>query len=232
MKENPQPKPASIDHTRVNKILLTALEKPALRWFSEHMPAWMTPDMLTILGACASALIAVSYWLTNYNSAFLWLASFGFFLNWFGDSLDGTLARYRKIERPKYGFFVDHTVDAVTETLVFVGLGLSPYVDLTLALFALIGYLLVSVLVYVYTYVAGEFRISYASLGPTEMRAIAVLANTLIFFIGNPKLNLGFIEVTVYNLIVFLVVLLLYIGFIVVVLWRANQLSKIDQKKS
>lgn len=232
MKENPQPKPASIDHTRVNKILLTALEKPALRWFSEHMPAWVTPDMLTILGACASALIAVSYWLTNYNSAFLWLASFGFFLNWFGDSLDGTLARYRKIERPKYGFFVDHTVDAVTETLVFVGLGLSPYVDLTLALFALIGYLLVSVLVYVYTYVAGEFRISYASLGPTEMRAIAVLANTLIFFIGNPKLNLGFIEVTVYNLIVFLVVLLLYIGFIVVVLWRANQLSKIDQKKS
>lgn len=232
MRENPQTKPASIEHTRVNKILLSSLEKPALRWFSEHMPAWVTPDMLTILGACASALIAVSYWLTNYNSAFLWLASFGFFLNWFGDSLDGTLARYRKIERPKYGFFVDHTVDAMTETLVFVGLGLSPYVDLTLALFALIGYLLVSVLVYVYTYVAGEFRISYASLGPTEMRAIAVLANTLIFFIGNPKLNLGFIEVTVYNLIVFLVVLLLYIGFIVVVLWRANQLSKIDQKKS
>jgi archaetidylinositol phosphate synthase len=232
MSNSSQIKPASTEHTRVNKILLSALEKPALQWFSEHMPAWVTPDMLTILGFCASVLIAVSYWLCNYNSAFLWLASFGFLLNWFGDSLDGTLARFRKIERPKYGFFVDHTVDAVTETLVFVGLGLSPYVDLTLALFALIGYLLVSVLVYVYTYVAGEFRISYASLGPTEMRAIAILANTLIFFVGNPVLKLGFVEVTVYNLIVFLIVLLLFIGFLVVVLWRAHQLSIVDRKKS
>lgn len=232
MSNSTQPKPASIEHTRVNKILLSALEKPALKWLSEHMPAWVTPDMLTILGFAASVMIAVSYWLCSYSSAFLWLASFGFVLNWFGDSLDGTLARYRKIERPKYGFFVDHTVDAVTETLVFVGLGLSPYVDLTLALFALIGYLLVSILVYVYTYVSGEFRISYASLGPTEMRAIAILANTLIFFVGNPKLNLGFVEVAVYDLIVFLIVLLLFIGFFVVVLWRAHQLSLVDRKKS
>ena len=99
-------------HKRVNDILLGPIERPALNWLAAHMPAWMTPDGLTIIGVIGAVIILVSYGLSNLEPAFLWLASFGFFVNWFGDSLDGTLARYRKIERPKYGFFVDHTVDA------------------------------------------------------------------------------------------------------------------------
>lgn len=92
-------------HTRVNKILLGPIERPALSWLAQKMPAWVTPDKLTITGFLGTILVAVSYVLTNQNHAFLWLASLGLVINWFGDSLDGTLARYRKIERPQYGFF-------------------------------------------------------------------------------------------------------------------------------
>jgi len=154
-------------HTRVNPMLLGPLERPALRWLAAHMPAWVHPDLLTAFGFLGTVVIFVSYVLTNYSPWFLWLASLGLIMNWFGDSLDGTLARYRNIERPKYGFFVDHIVDALDEVLVFLGLGLSPYIDFRIATLALIGYMLMSVLVYVDTIVTGKFRISYAKLGPT-----------------------------------------------------------------
>ena len=129
-------------HSRVNRILLGPLERPALKWLAEHMPRWMTPDILTGIGFLGAVIIAVSYYLTNYNPAYLWLASFGFVVNWFGDSLDGSLARFRHIERPRYGFFLDHTLDSASETVIFIGLGLSPYVNLELAFLALVGYLL------------------------------------------------------------------------------------------
>ena len=106
------------------------------------MPAWMSPDLLTLIGILGAVIIFAGYALTKVNSIFVWLASIGFVVNWFGDSLDGTLARYRKIERPKYGFFVDHTVDAFSQLLIFVGLGLSIYVSFSVAALALTGYLL------------------------------------------------------------------------------------------
>ncbi len=222
---------SSIEHKRVNKILLGALERPALQWLAKKMPAWVSPDLLTAVGFVGSLLIFAGYVLTNKHAGFLWLASFGFVLNWFGDSLDGTLARHRKIERPRYGFFVDHTIDAMAEVLVFLGIGLSPYVDFELATLALVGYLLMSILVYVNTYVSGEFRISYISLGPTEMRALAILTNVAIFFIGNPMLKLPFFEISFYNLVVGFVTALLFGGFIVVTLMRASQLSKMDSNE-
>jgi archaetidylinositol phosphate synthase len=202
------------DHKRINDILLGPLERPALAWLAAHMPKWVTPDLLTIIGLFASLLIFVSYWLTQKSSAFLWLASFGFVLNWFGDSLDGTLARYRKIERPKYGFFVDHVIDAIDEVMVFLGLGLSPYVSFTVANLALVGYLLVSIQVYISTAVHSVFKISYGKLGPTEIRAIAILANTFIFFVGNPTIKLPFFgQVAIYDVLVGAVAIILYYIF-------------------
>src|SRR5512147_2001859 len=124
-------------HRRVNDILLGPLERPALQWLAARLPAWVTPDLLTGLGLFASVIIFLAYTATNLDKGFLWLASLGFVLNWFGDSLDGTLARYRKIERPRYGFFVDHIVDAASECMVFLGIGLSPYVRFDLACVAL-----------------------------------------------------------------------------------------------
>lgn len=169
-------------HKRVNQMLLGPLERPALAWMAAKSPAWVTPDLLTGLGVAGSVMCFVGYWLSNQSVWWLLFVNLGFILNWVGDSLDGTLARYRKIERPKFGFYIDHTVDAVTEFLTIIGIGLSAYLRLDIAAFALIGYLLMSVHVYIRTAVDGVFKISYGTFGPTELRVIIMLVNTAIVF--------------------------------------------------
>jgi phosphatidylglycerophosphate synthase len=218
-------------HDRVNNILLGSLERPALQWLARHTPAWVTPDELTGLGLFAAIVIFAGYVLTNVDKGFLWLSSFGFVLNWFGDSLDGTLARLRHIERPRYGFFVDHTIDAFSEVLVFLGLGLSPFLNFKIATLALIGYLLLSVLVYIMTYVQGVFRISYIRLGPTEMRVIAILANTFVFFVGNPKVILPVGTFTFYDLVVIPLIVLFFGAYFYMVITQARELNKIESVK-
>ncbi len=167
-------------HTRVNKMLLGPLERPALQWMAAHSPAWVTPDFLTGLGVVGSLMCFAGYWLSGQNVLWLLLSCAGFFVNWVGDSLDGTLARYRKIERPKFGFYIDHTVDAITEFLTIIGIGMSPFLRLDIAAFAMIGYLLMSTHVYIRTAVEGVFKISFGTVGPTEMRAIIVIVNIAI----------------------------------------------------
>jgi archaetidylinositol phosphate synthase len=216
-------------HRRINDILLGPLERPALRWLAAHLPLWVTSDVLTGIGVLGALIIFVSYWLTWVDARFLWVASLGFVVNWFGDSLDGTVARYRKVERPKYGFFVDHTVDAFSEVLVFLGLGLSPYVRFEIACLALIGYLLMSVLVYVRTYVEGVFKISYAGVGPTEMRAIAVAANAVMFFVGNPIVQLPVGSFSVYDLVGATVAIALGGAFVISAATQAARLAKLDE---
>ncbi len=169
-------------HKRVNDMLLGPLERPALQWLAKHSPSWITPDVLTTIGTLASVGVFAGYALSNQSIWWLWFVNLGFLVNWYGDSLDGTLARYRKIERPKFGFYIDHTVDAISEFLTIIGIGMSPFLRLDIAAFALIGYLLMSVHVYVRTCVDGVFKISFSKVGPTEMRAIIVLVNIAIFF--------------------------------------------------
>lgn len=171
-------------HQRVNDILLGPIERPLLSWLAARLPSWVTPDGLTLIGIGGAVTVLAGYTLSGISPWFLWLASLGFVINWFGDSLDGTVARYREIERPKYGFFVDHTVDAFGQLLMFAGLGLSPYFTFGVAMLALVGYLLMSVYVYVDTYVTGRFKLSYGKIGPTEVRVIAILLNIFVFFIG------------------------------------------------
>lgn len=216
-------------HKRVNDILLGPLERPALRWFARHMPAWINPDILTGLGVFGALLILVSYALTNLDRNFLWLANLGFVINWFGDSMDGTLARHRLLQRPKYGFFVDHTVDSFNEVLIFLGIGLSPFMRFEIACLALIGYLLMSVLVFVRTCVTGEFRISYGKLGPTEVRAIAVGVNSLIFFLGNPVWDTAIGELTIFDFVGAAVAALLFVIFISSAFRQAVQLTRLGE---
>ena len=216
-------------HRRVNDILLGPLERPALRWLAAHMPAWVNPDILTGVGILGSVVTFFSYWLTNINANFLWLASLGLVINWFGDSLDGTLARYRKIERPKYGFFVDHTVDAMSTLLVVFGLGLSPYVRFEIACLALVSYLLMSVLVHIRTYVDGVFKISYGKFGPTEVRLIVIIANTVIYFVGNPVITLWFGAISIYDLIAGIVAALLAVIFVFSTIKQARELAKLKE---
>ncbi len=224
------------NHTRINDTLLGNAEKKALLWLAARMPAWVVPDTLTALGLFASVLIFISYAFTFFNKGFLWLASFAFLLQWFGDSLDGTLARYRKIERPRYGFFVDHLIDTVSEVLIFLGLGLSPYLRFDLALLALISYMLLATYVYLVTYVNGVFRISYMRLGPTETRVLAILANTWVFFAANPIVHLfnngpAFLRVSLthYDLVVIFFIGLVIAFFISSAVSTAASLSKEDR---
>ena len=216
-------------HKRINDILLGPLERPALQWLAARMPGWVNPDILTGVGLLGSAVIFFSYWLTNSSAQFLWLASLGLVINWFGDSLDGTLARFRKIERPKYGFFIDHTVDAVSTLLVVFGLGLSPYVRFEIACLALIGYLLMSVFVYIRTCVEGVFKISYGRFGPTEVRLIVIIANTIIYFLGNPTVTLPLGVLSIYDLIAAIVAIILTVIFLVSTVRQARELAKLGE---
>ena len=212
-------------HERVNDILLGPLERPALRWLAAHMPAWMNPDILTGIGVLGAVITFVSYVLSNTADWFLWLASLGLVVNWFGDSLDGTLARYRHIERPRYGYFVDHTVDAFNCCLIALGLGLTAHVRFDVACLALIGYMLMSVLAYIRTYVDSLFKISYGRIGPTEVRLIIILGNAFMFFVTPPLITLPFGVFTVFDLALGGLALMFVIVYVTTVLQHARELA-------
>jgi archaetidylinositol phosphate synthase len=220
------------DQERENDILLGFLERPALKWLAAHMPAWVMPDTLTFLGVAASVLIFLSYSLSHINKNFLWVASLGFILNWLGDSLDGTLARYRHVERPRYGFLIDHWVDAISAVLIFIGLGISPYVDLTVACMGVIAYLLVSIMVYLITYVTGVFQMTNAKIGPTEIRLLGILSNTAIFFIGEVTFEVPFLGTSSpYTLIVGLMAFVMVLYFLINTGIQARKLAFLDEKR-
>jgi phosphatidylglycerophosphate synthase len=216
-------------HTRVNDIFLGPLERPALQWLAAHMPVWVTPDICTVIGTLGALLTLVSYGLSNLSPNYLWLASLGFFINWLGDSLDGTLARYRHIERPRYGYYIDHTIEVVCQVMIFLGLGLTPYISFNVACLALISYLLLSVLVYIRTYVVGEFKISYGKLGPTESRAIAVLLNIAMYFFGLQSIMFGPANISIYDIFVAAIALLLTGFFTSTALQEAHKLAALGE---
>jgi archaetidylinositol phosphate synthase len=218
-------------HRRVNDILLGPLERSALRWLAAHMPAWVTPDICTLIGILGALVILVSYILSNFDPGFLWLASLGFVINWFGDSMDGTLARYRHIERPKFGFFIDHTVDIITEAMIILGLGLTPFVSFNVAALTLIAYLMLSLVAMIRTCVVGEFKISYGKLGPTEVRVLAILLNTGMYFSGSQVITwaigpFGQPQLSAYDLIVSVIMLLLLYFFFVTAIRETISLAK------
>jgi archaetidylinositol phosphate synthase len=221
-------------HIRLNDSFITNQERKVLHWLAPRMPDWVTPDTLTAFGLFGSVVIFAGYALTSLNPAYLWLATLGFVINWFGDSLDGTLARYRHIERPVYGFYIDHVVDSICQVLFFLGLGVSPYISFNVAMVALVGYQLMGLLVYTLTYVVGEYKISYGKLGPTEVRVVAILATTCMFFFGMVTVSfnlpwVGAVTVGVYDLLVGAVAFLLF-GFFINSAWqKGRELRKLGE---
>ena len=168
------------DAVRIQTSILNALEKKVLIWLAERQPKWMTSDILTYIGTFGSIIIALGYILSSRNIAFLWLSSLGFIINWYGDSLDGTLARVRKKQRPIYGYYLDHTVDSINELIMFIGIGLSGLVHFNLAMLVLALYFMLTINVSINAHLKKEFRLTYARLGPTEFRIIMILINTLL----------------------------------------------------
>lgn len=169
----------NVDAVRIQTSVLNALEKKVLVWLAQRQPKWVTSDMLTYIGVFGAVVIAAGYILASRNINFLWLSSLGFIINWYGDSLDGTLARVRKTQRPIYGYYLDHTVDAINEVMIFVGVGLSGLMHLEIALLALVMYLLMTINVSINAHLKKEFKLTYASMGPTEFRIIMIIINTL-----------------------------------------------------
>lgn len=141
---------------RIQTSVLNGMEKKALVWLAQRQPKWMNSDMLTLIGVIGSIVVAAGYVLSNYNMAWLWLASAGFLINWYGDSLDGTLARVRGTQRPVYGFYLDHNVDGVTMAIMCIGAGLSDLLNLYVAMAVLVVYLLLSISVYINAHLKGS----------------------------------------------------------------------------
>ena len=169
---------------RIQTSVLNAAEKKVLVWLASRQPRWMTSDILTFIGVLGAVIVAVGYALSNYSIQWLWLASFGFFVNWYGDSLDGTLARVRSLQRPVYGFYLDHCIDGVTMAVMCIGAGLSQMLNLSIAMAVLTVYLLLSICVYINAHLKGEFKLTFAGMGPTEFRLIMILVNTLFIYIA------------------------------------------------
>ena len=175
---------AQIDFRPAKRTLngvLSALEKKTLIWLAQRMPAWINSDHLTALGFIGLIGVGLSYWYARYSPIGLALVALFFVLNWFGDSLDGTLARVRNRQRPRYGFYLDHVLDACGSVFVFVGLVLSGYMSERIAVGLLLAYLLLSIEVYLATYTVGEFKLSFASVSPTELRLLLIIGNIAVW---------------------------------------------------
>ncbi len=167
---------------RIQTSILNKAEKKALVWLAGKQPGWMNSDIMTGIGVFGALLYMAGGYLSNFNINYLWLASFGLVLHWYGDSLDGTLARVRHTERPVFGFFIDHTLDALTTAMICIGAGLSPIFRMDVALLVLSGYLCLSVYTYICTILKGEFRLTYGSMGPTEFRLLLILLNVVYIY--------------------------------------------------
>lgn len=167
---------------RIHQSILSSIEKKSLIWLAERMPAWINSDHLTTLGFVSLAAVGLSYWYSRQSKIGLALAVVFFVLNWFGDSLDGTLARVRNRQRPRYGFYLDHVLDAFGSVFVFAGLALSGYMSEGIAVGLLVAYLLLSIEVYLTTHTIGKFHLSFAAFSPTELRLLLIAGNIALLF--------------------------------------------------
>jgi phosphatidylglycerophosphate synthase len=176
------------DAIRIQESVTSRVERKALFWLAARMPSWINSDHLTFLGLAAMFLAGLSYWVARWNRVGLLLATFCLALNWFGDSLDGTLARARNRQRPRYGFYVDHMIDSFGALFLMGGLGISTYVDGRIAMGLLVAFLLLSIETYLASYTLGIFRLSFGKLGPTEIRLLLALGNVVLYFRPTAKM--------------------------------------------
>ena len=223
---------------RIQTSFINGIEKRALVWLAKRMPRWVNSDMLTAVGTLGALIVAIGFALSCLNVQWLWLSSFGLLVNWFGDSLDGTLARVRDCQRPVYGYYVDHTVDCINEGLMFIGAGLSPFLHLDLALLAYAIYLVLTINVSINAHLKGEFRLTYFKLGPTEFRIIVIVANTLLISIpalaaiANTHTLFGLtVTMHILDYVAAFIILAMTLIYIVTTISDARKYAAIDPKK-
>jgi archaetidylinositol phosphate synthase len=162
---------------RIQASFLANIERKTLLWLAERTPPWITSDHLTVLGLMGQILAGVFYALSSRNKYYLLVVIACLGTNWLGDSLDGTLARVRQQQRPRYGFYVDHMIDSVGAVAMMSGLALSGYMHPWIAIGLLVAFLVLSIQSYLAAYTLGEFRLSFWSFGPTELRLLLAVGN-------------------------------------------------------
>ena len=222
--DDPCPTPV----TRVQQNLLAASERRLLTWLCARMPNWVTPDLLTTIGMIGAVMVFAGYTASNLGDAWLWLAIGGYVVQWFGDSMDGSLARFRKVERPSFGYFIDHSCDGLANLLIMAGIGLSPFVRLDVALFALAGYLLLSIHAFLSVRVLGEMKLSYIAAGPTELRLILIALTLVMMAMGSTPGWFG--DVSGFDLFIGGVGAILLLLFLVQTLVASRRLLAIGER--
>ncbi len=223
---------------RIQTSILNGLERKILVFFAKHQPNWVTSDMLTAIGFVGSLIIFAGFILSNLSLNWLWLTVAGLIINWYGDSMDGTLARVKNQQRPIYGFFVDHNMDSINEGLMFIGAGLSPLFDLSLAVLCYAAYMVLSSYVYINAHLKNEFKLTYAALGPTEFRLIVMVLSLCYLYIEplHGKLHTFTIlsqtlSFGIYDYVALAVWLILTLMFLVSFFKDARYFAKIDPLK-
>jgi len=216
---------------RIINTLTGNWEKKHLPLWAQALPPWINSDHLTILGIIAGFIIGGGYLLCHFSTWWLLLSNFGLFVHWYADSLDGTLARIRHKERERYGYFVDHMSDAWTTLVLCVSLGFSTLMQLDVALFVAMGYLLMMVYAHVRAYTHREFILSYGRFGPTEVRIIIALLNFILIF-WNPVLYRDGDNIrTLLDLVGFIIACIFITIFIVVGIREAIKLDRLDRAR-
>lgn len=219
------------EQNAINTGLTAHAEEKAKEWICPRIPQWVNSDMLTVLGFLSSFIIAAGFILGFANRWYLILVVVGLILNWFGDSFDGSLARYRHKTRPNYGYYIDHITDGLTVTVLGLGLGLSGFIRVEIALAFIIMYLMLMMHVELVTYVENEFKYSFGLFGPTEFRIIGILLAVVMFFLPVKYFDIWGYTLTQYDLFATFAVVVMFIILISSIVSKGVELDKIDRAK-
>ncbi|NLZ24256.1 hypothetical protein GX888_00705 [Candidatus Dojkabacteria bacterium] len=219
------------DQNAINTGITANVEEKAKEWICPRIPEWVNPDMLTLLGVFAAVMIAFGFVYGFFNRYYLILVVVGLFLHWFGDSFDGSLARYRKKTRPNYGYYIDHVVDSIALFILGLGLGLSGFVKIEIAFLFVIMYLILMIHVELVTYVQNEFKYSFGLIGPTEIRIIGVIFTIIMFFMPVKYFDVYGHYLTQYDYAVLFTSVIMFLVIIFSIITKGVELDKIDRKK-
>ncbi|MBI2144156.1 CDP-alcohol phosphatidyltransferase family protein [Candidatus Woesearchaeota archaeon] len=216
---------------RVNNSIVARAEQAVLARLARFVPGFICPDHLTALAFAAALGIGASYWFAyKYRVLFLVAAAL-YAVHWYSDSLDGKIARERKMQRPRYGHYVDHLLDSVTVAVVLIGLTVSAETLTAAWMWVTSGFLLLMIHAYLKASVTGTFELSIGFLGATEARIIAAAFSILLFFTGNPVLSQWPVPLTLLDITGSAAAIIIWMMLTVQVVTTARKLDREDRKK-
>jgi phosphatidylglycerophosphate synthase len=213
---------------RIQESWLAIRERALLIGIATRLPGWVKPDQLTAFGVAGAVLSGAAYALSALSPYFLWIAIAGLIVNWFGDSLDGSLARVRRIERPRYGFFVDHASDVISQALIFIGLGFSPHMRFATACLLLMSYWIAALFTFIRTIATNVFQISYFGIGPTEIRLGLMIYTAGLIILGPVSAITRFGPVSAMDAIAIVIFSAVSLSYVLMTIAEARRLAALE----